>query len=140
MSTNNGDQEEGWLSALKNEGWDPAAPTIYILEGLVYYLTDEEVYKLLYSIPSIPNSRIIICSVVNYNLYKSIHQYMSWKSNMRSLKWTGALTTLSNYKLVQNASVNTPQSYGLNVRCLLSVPGNVSIWKIMKSWVLEPCE
>jgi methyltransferase (TIGR00027 family) len=132
-----GDQED-WLSALKNEGWDPAAPTIYILEGLVYYLKVEEVYKLLHSIPSVPNSRII-CSVVDYNLYKQIHQYMSWKSNFRSLERAGALT-LANYKLVQNASVNTPHRYGLNVRFLSRVPGNASVGKRMKSWILKPCE
>ena len=35
--------EEDWKEALKAKGWDPTAPTIYVLEGFLYYLPIEKV-------------------------------------------------------------------------------------------------
>jgi len=33
---------DDWVGALKDAGWNPAYSTIYILEGLIYYLTTEQ--------------------------------------------------------------------------------------------------
>lgn len=128
--------QDDWLAALEDAGWDPEAPTIYILEGLVYYLTVEEAHKLLHSIPSVPSSRIM-CTVVDYTLFKMFGGYMQWKSNLRDLKKAGALK-LKNYKLTRDASVDTPQRYGLKV-----IPrpiNNFSPSERIKNWVTRPGE
>ena len=45
---------ENWVTALKKAGWDPTAPSFYILEGLVYYLDTDTAKALLDSVPSVP--------------------------------------------------------------------------------------
>src|SRR3954462_7042052 len=41
------DPTRGWLPALTAAGWDAAAPTLWIAEGLLFYLTESEARTLL---------------------------------------------------------------------------------------------
>mmetsp|Transcript_50186 Transcript_50186/g.98209 ORF Transcript_50186/g.98209 Transcript_50186/m.98209 type:complete len:177 (+) Transcript_50186:2-532(+) len=78
---------------------NPTAPTLYILEGLVYYFSTEDVEALLKSIPCIPHSRIVV-SVVERSLQKAFEKFGidSWSTNYELLRSAGALW-LKNYKL-----------------------------------------
>jgi len=72
---------DDWVGALKDAGWNPAYSTIYILEGLIYYLTTEQAKALLESIPSVPGSRMIV-TAVEQSLHTLIdNSRSSWKTN-----------------------------------------------------------
>lgn len=88
-----------FVKALEEVGWNPTAPTLYILEGLVYYFSTEDVAALLKSIPCIPHSRMVV-SVVERSLQKVFAKFGidSWSTNYELLRSAGALW-LKNYKL-----------------------------------------
>ncbi|WP_410596331.1 SAM-dependent methyltransferase [Amycolatopsis sp. lyj-23] len=54
------DLREDWATALRERGFDPAAPTAWLAEGLLIYLTPEEAEGLLTTVGdlSAPGSRI----------------------------------------------------------------------------------
>lgn len=93
--------KDDWVTALKEAGWDPTAPTLYILEGLLYYMTTEEAIALLTSIPHVPGSRIAL-SVIEQNLQHEYESYGfpkdTWETNLRKLRKAKAFN-LPQYKL-----------------------------------------
>ncbi|MFI9423120.1 class I SAM-dependent methyltransferase [Streptomyces achromogenes] len=46
------DLAQDWLPALKRAGFDPARPTLWIAEGLMFFLTEEQVVHLLRTLGS----------------------------------------------------------------------------------------
>ena len=56
------DLRDDWPAALRDAGFDPAAPTAWLAEGLFTYLTDEAIHALLSQVHelSAPGSRIAI--------------------------------------------------------------------------------
>lgn len=48
-----------WRNALECIGFDPSKPSVYILEGLLMYLTSEDQGRLLASIPRCENSVVV---------------------------------------------------------------------------------
>lgn len=130
--------EGDWVSALEEAGWDPSAPTIYILEGLIYYMNAEQAASLLKSIPSVPKSRIIV-TIVEESLQK-LYERMGrnpWKTNLRILKKMGALR-LVNYKLRHNVDVMFPQKVGLKV--WVARPPARNLWDRIRYLFHTPCE
>ncbi|OEU15909.1 hypothetical protein FRACYDRAFT_240604 [Fragilariopsis cylindrus CCMP1102] len=103
------------VKALEEAGWDPTAPTLYILEGLVYHFSTEKVVALLKSIPCVPRSRIVV-SVVERSLQRAFARYGidAWSTNYELLRSAGALR-LKNYKLRQTFSTSLPNQFGLGV-------------------------
>jgi len=104
-----------FVKALEEAGWDPTAPTLYILEGLVYYFSTEKVVALLKSIPCVPRSRIVV-SVVERSLQRAFARYGidAWSTNYELLRSAGALR-LKNYKLRQTLLTALPNRFGLGV-------------------------
>ena len=52
------------LPSLQARGWDCKAPTIFVLEGLVYYLPKSIVQQLFHEIlPTVPTSRILVTTI-----------------------------------------------------------------------------
>jgi len=131
-------EDVDWLSVLEHSGWDPTAPTIFILEGLVYYMSTEQAKQLLRSIPSVPSSRIIV-TIIEHSLQKVFERYgrSPWKTNLRQLKRAGGLQ-LPEYKMVREALVPFPQRYGLKV----SVPTwpTKNLFERIQMWIHTPCE
>jgi len=127
-----------WVSSLEEAGWDPLVPTIYILEGLVYYMTTDQAMTLLKSIPAVPQSRIIV-TVVEHGLHKIFARYgVQWDTNFRMLKNAGALQ-LKNYKLIGSCASHLPQRCGLKVRAVpLPLPFNT--WERFCSLIHVPAE
>jgi methyltransferase (TIGR00027 family) len=80
---------DDWVTALKGAGWDPTAPTFYILEGLIYHMTTEEAIALLASIPHVPGSTVAL-SIIESNLQHVFESYGlpkdTWKTNLRKLR------------------------------------------------------
>jgi methyltransferase (TIGR00027 family) len=130
---------DDWVTALEKAGWDPTAPTFYILEGLIYYLTTEETIALLTSIPDVPGSRIAL-SIIESNLQDVYESYGfpkdTWKTNLRKLRKAKAFEhLLPRYKLTWDSklspsrfelTVGIPKILGRNlaerVRLLLQAP------------------
>ncbi|WP_030940079.1 SAM-dependent methyltransferase [Streptomyces sp. NRRL S-646] len=56
------DLREDWQSALRAAGFDPAQPTVWLIEGLLMYLTDEAGEALLAGVSglSAPGSRLML--------------------------------------------------------------------------------
>jgi methyltransferase (TIGR00027 family) len=54
------DLRQKWLPALTTAGFDPTQPSVWVVEGLLYYLTDAHVLSLLHTISqaSAPGSRL----------------------------------------------------------------------------------
>ncbi|WP_406639467.1 SAM-dependent methyltransferase [Amycolatopsis sp. WGS_07] len=54
------DLREDWVAALKNAGFDPGRPTVWLAEGLLVYLGREEAERLLTDVTALsaPGSRI----------------------------------------------------------------------------------
>lgn len=131
---------EDWKKALEEAGWDPAAPTIYILEGLIYYFDTDDAKKLLHSIPAAPFSRIIV-SVIEQSLEVVFLTYGMpaniWKTNFRKLKRSGALK-IPFYEQKRNVPNVFPHKHGLNVR-VKKYPTR-SLWERIQRFFHTPCE
>jgi len=127
-----------WISSLEEAGWDPLVPTIYILEGLVYYMNTDQAMTLLKSIPAVPESRIIV-TVVEHGLHKIFARFgVQWNTNLRMLKNAGGLQ-LKNYKLIGSFASHLPQRCGLKVRAVpLPLPFNT--WERFCSLIHIPAE
>jgi methyltransferase (TIGR00027 family) len=114
---------DDWVESLKEAGWDPTAPTFYILEGLIYYMTTEEAKALLTSIPHVPGSRIAL-SIIESNLQHAFESYgfpkEIWKTNLRKLRKAKAFD-LPHYKLTWDSKLS-PSRFDLTV----SIPAFVS--------------
>jgi len=134
LDLNSGD----FVKALEEAGWDPTAPTLYVLEGLVYYFSTEKVVALLKSIPSVPCSRIVV-SVVERSLQRAFAKYGidAWSTNYELLRSAGALR-LKNYKLRQNFSTSLPNRFGLGV-WVTRLPSGTWWRKLMYNFHI-PCE
>ena len=126
------------VKALEEAGWDPTAPTLYILEGLVYYFSTEKVVALLKSIPCVPRSRIVV-SVVERSLQRAFARYGidAWSTNYELLRSAGALR-LKNYKLRQTFSTSLPNRFGLGV--WVTRPPSGTWWRRLMYNVYIPCE
>jgi methyltransferase (TIGR00027 family) len=107
---------DDWVAAIKEAGWDPTAPTFYILEGLIYYMTTEEAIALLKSIPHVPGSRIAL-SIIERNLQHLYESYGypkdTWKSNLRTLRKAKAFD-MPHYKLNWDSKLS-PSRFDLTV-------------------------
>jgi len=127
-----------WLADLEDAGWDPTAPSIFILEGLIYYMSTEQAKTLLQSIPSVPSSRIIV-TVIEHSLQKVYERYgrCPWKTNLREMKKSGGLK-LPNYRKVREALVPFPRRYGLKVT--VPPPPAKSWFQRVQLWIHLPCE
>jgi len=71
---------ETWPELLKQSGFDPSAPTIWLLEGLIGYLTQEELYAFLKTIRSLSASGIrMIATFIGTNRPDSLsmHKFFS---------------------------------------------------------------
>jgi len=108
---------DDWVGALEQAGWDPTAPTVYILEGLIYYFSTEKAKALLHSVPSVPNSRLLV-TTVDRSLQALFESYGMeqdlWKSNLQKLEKAGALQ-IPGYKLYKRSSGSFPRRNDLNV-------------------------
>lgn len=130
-----------WLEELERAGWDPSAPTIYVLEGLLYYFTTEEAKALLSTIPSVPESKIIL-TMVDKSLYDAYARFgVKWSTNLTEMRKAGAFR-LDNYKLKRNLAVVVPKHCSgledLWVRNII-LPGT-TIWDRLKNKFQGPTE
>jgi methyltransferase (TIGR00027 family) len=107
---------DDWVTALKEAGWDPTAPTFYILEGLIYYMTTEGAIALLTSIPHVPGSRIAL-SIIESSLQRVFESYGfpkdTWKTNLRKLRKAKAFD-MPHYKLTWDSKLS-PSRFDLTV-------------------------
>lgn len=55
-------EHSGWTKQLSEAGFDPSVPTVWVLEGLVMYLSEEAVTTLLKELRSVsaPGSTVLI--------------------------------------------------------------------------------
>mmetsp|Transcript_50185 Transcript_50185/g.98204 ORF Transcript_50185/g.98204 Transcript_50185/m.98204 type:complete len:306 (+) Transcript_50185:417-1334(+) len=128
-----------FVKALEEAGWDPTAPTLYILEGLIYYFPTENVVALLKSIPCVPRSRIVV-SVVERSLQRVFTAALGkdpYSTNYELLRSAGALR-LKNYKLRQTFSTLLPNRFGLGVRVIR--PSSGTWWRRLMYNFHIPCE
>ena len=51
--------KEPWLERLERHGFDPAVPTFFLWEGVVYYLEDEAVHATLEAIGSLASGSVV---------------------------------------------------------------------------------
>jgi len=139
-----------WKVALEAKGWDSAAPTIYVLEGLLYYLPIEKVEELLYSIPSVPQSKIILTMIDEplHQLFKLAIGHDSFVVNLKTMKQAGVLERLRQekyFKMTQNVSTGRPtKCRGLN-KTKIWVSKSIflkmiSKWNRIKFFFLRPTE
>ena len=129
---------EDWVDALQKEGWDRTCPTIYILEGLIYYFSTEQAKNLLKTIPAIPNSQIIV-SIIDRNLLKSWGVSKSlFQTNFYELQRAGAFD-LPNYRLIQKYDTIHPEKYKLGVSCYRRPPINLW-WRLVFWFHRQPTE
>jgi O-methyltransferase involved in polyketide biosynthesis len=130
--------DDNWIVALERAGWDPTAPTLYILEGLVDCMTTEQAKHLLASIPSVPQSRIIV-TIIEPSLQKAFERYAPtpWKTNLAKLQKVHALN-MAHDKLYRNAAVPFPERYGLNVH--VPWPTARNFWDRIIRLFNYPCE
>ena len=128
----------GVVEALEAAGWDPAAPTLYVLEGLLYYMSTADAAALLRSLPCVPRSRIVL-SVVERSLQRVFAKrgMNVWSSNYELLRDAGALR-LANYRLRRNAPVQFPRRLGLGV--WVARPPAGSWWGRLLYRLRVPCE
>ena len=142
ISANLTDPMDSWYDKLVDAGWDSSAPTIFILEGLIYYLTTEEVHNLLSSIPDVPNSKIIL-TIIDKSLYKLSLKYggnrFNWKTNLKELNKAGVLK-FRNYRLKRSIGTSNPKQIGLNVRVKKMFSPSVSVWDRIKYFFHYPLE
>jgi methyltransferase (TIGR00027 family) len=131
---------DNWIVALEKAGWDPTAPTVYILEGLIYYMTTEQAKNLLASIPSVPQSRIIV-TIIERSLEKALERFghTNWlKTNLAKLRKARAFS-MAHCKLFRNAACVFPERHGLKVRVLQwATPRN--FWDRISQFFHYPCE
>ena len=118
-------EDKNWLETLEAKGWDPAAPTVFILEGLLYYFPIEDVQSILQSIPSVPASHVIL-TMIELSLQKIYESYGMtkgiWKSNLEDLRRAGLFQksaeknpVLPHYRFVRKAFSAKPEASGLPV-------------------------
>ena len=142
--------EGDWKVALEAKGWDSAAPTIYVLEGFLYYLPIEKVEELLYSIPSVPQSKIILTMIDEplHQLFKLAIGHDSFVVNLKTMKQAGVFKRLRQekyFKMTQNVSTGHPtKCRGLN-RTKLWVTKSIFLKMIskrnrLKFFFLRPTE
>jgi methyltransferase (TIGR00027 family) len=65
------DMTSDWMPALRDAGFDPSAPTAWLIEGLLYYLTEQAVDDLLTTVTarSAPGSMIFLDHMQTSTLY-----------------------------------------------------------------------
>jgi methyltransferase (TIGR00027 family) len=78
--------------ALKSAGFDRNAPVLYVMEGLVYYLTSEENLLLLDSLPTSSSSQAVVTCISRSFVAK-------WSSPAVQAKFPDAKRVLSSWKL-----------------------------------------
>lgn len=65
IATNLG--ESGWVDLLLNSGFNPSEPTIWILEGFLYYLTEEQAKILMTRINDLSAvGSVLGCDLINH--------------------------------------------------------------------------
>lgn len=142
ISANLTDPTDGWYDKLEDAGWDSSAPTIFILEGLIYYLKTEEVRELLSSIPDVPNSKIIL-TIVEESLNRLFKKYLppfnGWSTNLKELNKAGVLK-FRNYKLKRNIGTVNPERSGLKVWVKKEFMFKVTVWDRIKYFFNCPLE
>jgi methyltransferase (TIGR00027 family) len=130
---------DDWVTALKTAGWDPTAPTFYILEGLIYYMTTEEAIALLTSIPHVPGSRIAL-SIIESNLQYLFESFGlpkdTWTTNLRKLRKAKAFD-LPYYKLTWDSKLS-PNRFDLTVSIPAIAPR--SLVERLRLTLQAPCE
>ena len=142
--------EGGWKQALEAKGWDSAAPTIYVLEGLLYYLPIEKVKELLYAIPSVPQSKIILTMIDEplQQLFKVALGLDPYVVNLKNMKQAGIFKRLRQekyFKMTQNVSTGRPtKCRGLNRTKIWVTKSTIlkmiSKWNRFKFLFLRPTE
>jgi O-methyltransferase involved in polyketide biosynthesis len=133
--------KDDWVTALKEAGWDPTAPTFYTLEGLIYYMTTEEAIALLTSIPRVPGSRIAL-SVIEHNLQHSYESYGlpkdTWKTNLRKLRKAKAFD-MPHYKLTWDSKLS-PSRFDLAISLVSTIGCAKNLAERLRLILQAPCE
>jgi methyltransferase (TIGR00027 family) len=70
------DLTENWQDALRAAGWDPAVPTLWVAEGLLYYLPEDAVHALVKAVADIaPAGSVFAGDVVSHQFLISEHDF-----------------------------------------------------------------
>jgi methyltransferase (TIGR00027 family) len=59
-------RDSDWTAALRGAGYDPAQPSVWLIEGLLYYIGESDVHRLLEQVRALaaPGS-LIVADIVN---------------------------------------------------------------------------
>jgi len=100
-------------------GWDPTAPTYYILKGLLYYMSTEQAKALLHSIPQgPPGTRIVVTILPRYIIEKmkqmNLLSKVGWKTSLEELKAVKA--SPAHFALTRDTSTLKPRQNGIKLR------------------------
>ncbi len=82
-------QQRGWSSRLLTSGFDPRIPTVWVLEGLLYYLEPKSVPVMLTeaAIVSAPGS-VLVASIASEDFVQQLMARKLGKDNIMSeWKW-----------------------------------------------------
>ena len=104
VSLNLKDNLAGLVPALVENGFDSAAPAFFLMEGLIMYLSVNEVRSLFYTLPIVPGSRAVVTSV-SYLMRKILNSFVlmdyiidvghNFKSHKIASLWRNDLVSLS---------------------------------------------
>jgi len=76
----------GWEAALLKAGLDPARPTLWVAEGLIHYLPEGTLEKLLHDVRTITVQPRVVISFIRPDMASSAHSTLK-----RVLSWLGEL-------------------------------------------------
>lgn len=70
------DLTENWQDALRAAGWDAAEPTLWVAEGLLYYLPEDAVHALVKAVAEIaPAGSVFAGDIVSHQFLISEHDF-----------------------------------------------------------------
>jgi len=121
---------EEWTKELVASGFNPSAPSIWLMEGFTSYLEEQELFSLFRSIQPMcfPGSSFLITWIgepkskrdVMWNATIAMHKYRTSNTDLEVLKELG-------WKRIENMSIGQ-----LSVKCLsekrIILPSDCSYW------------
>jgi methyltransferase (TIGR00027 family) len=90
------------VGALESTGFDQNAPVLYVMEGLVYYLTPEDNLRILDALPTPPSSQAVVTCV-------SDSLIAQWNDPAVQAKFPDAKRVLSSWKLASKVYLDVVQ-------------------------------
>jgi methyltransferase (TIGR00027 family) len=80
--------EEPWLDALEQHGFDPGLPTFFLWEGVVYYLEEEAVHATLETIGSLASGSVVAFDYASREMVEGSGS-LAFRMGKRSLEAIG---------------------------------------------------